>query len=133
MQANIAGQVSDIHAAIQWLGGNVKRYGGDASRIVLMGSSAGGHLTALYLGRRARLDLDGNVNISPDADGTGETIIQPRIVGYVGLSGVYNITRLADVNVSAKEKLVHLVFGDDESSWKQVCCVAIDSRVSGLY
>ena len=101
-----------------------------------MGSSAGGHLTALYLGRRARLDLDGKLNVSssPDADaGAGETTTTlPRIVGYVGLSGVYNITRLADVNVSAKEKLVHLVFGEDESGWKQVRCVVIDSRVSGL-
>lgn len=46
-RTNIDGQVSDVSRAVAWTRRNIKRYGGDPSRIVLMGHSAGAHLVAL--------------------------------------------------------------------------------------
>lgn len=44
---NIDGQVNDVARAIAWTQRNIKRYGGDPRRIVIMGHSAGAHLVAL--------------------------------------------------------------------------------------
>lgn len=43
----IDGQVGDVVSALSWVKRNIKRYGGDPKRIVLMGHSAGAHLVAL--------------------------------------------------------------------------------------
>jgi len=45
--ATIEQQAADVSAAVAWLRGNAGRLGIDASRIVLMGHSAGAHLAAL--------------------------------------------------------------------------------------
>lgn len=48
----IDGQVSDLAAAVSWVRANIARYGGDPSRIALMGHSAGAHLVALAAARQ---------------------------------------------------------------------------------
>ena len=39
--------INDVADALQWINKNIEKYGGDASKIVLMGHSAGAHLVAL--------------------------------------------------------------------------------------
>ena len=46
-EAKFPAQIKDIKAAIQWLRGHSDEYGFDADKIVVWGSSAGGHLAAL--------------------------------------------------------------------------------------
>lgn len=46
-RTTIDGQVNDVARAVAWTKRNIKRYGGDPSRIVIMGHSAGAHLVAL--------------------------------------------------------------------------------------
>ena len=46
-RTNIDGQVNDIVRSINWVRKNIKRYGGDPKRIVIMGHSAGSHLVAM--------------------------------------------------------------------------------------
>lgn len=46
-QTTIDGQINDVARAVAWTRRNIKRYGGDPNRIVLMGHSAGAHLVAL--------------------------------------------------------------------------------------
>jgi len=46
-KTNIDGQVSDVVRSINWVRSNIKRYGGDPKRIVIMGHSAGSHLVAM--------------------------------------------------------------------------------------
>lgn len=48
---NIDGQAADVIAALQWTRRNIRQYGGDPDRIVLMGHSAGAHLVALVAAR----------------------------------------------------------------------------------
>lgn len=43
----IDGQVHDVTAAMNWARKNIRKYGGDPNRMVLMGHSAGAHLSAL--------------------------------------------------------------------------------------
>lgn len=46
-RTTIDGQIKDVARAVAWTKRNIKRYGGDPDRIVLMGHSAGAHLVAL--------------------------------------------------------------------------------------
>ncbi|CAJ1391677.1 unnamed protein product [Effrenium voratum] len=46
-RTDIDGQVRDVEAAISWVRRNIRRYNGDPNRVVLMGHSAGAHLSAL--------------------------------------------------------------------------------------
>jgi acetyl esterase len=52
-------QMVDMARAVRWVSGNASRYGGDASRIFLMGESAGAYLACWYaaaLGEPALLE-----------------------------------------------------------------------------
>ena len=46
-RTNIDGQVKDVVRAINWVRSNIKRYGGNPKKIVIMGHSAGSHLVAM--------------------------------------------------------------------------------------
>jgi pimeloyl-ACP methyl ester carboxylesterase len=80
---------------------------------VLCGSSAGGHLAALYLSKLP--------DVREACNGSGAHI---GIRGFVGVSGVYNVARLAAANPSARTKIVEPVFGTDPASWAQVWCAS---------
>jgi hypothetical protein len=41
------GNLQDVQTAVRWVGANADEYGVDATRIALLGNSAGGHLAAL--------------------------------------------------------------------------------------
>jgi arylformamidase len=64
--ATLDGIVAEVHAAIDFLAGRMADLGGDASRIVASGWSAGGHLTAMAMSH-------------------------PRVSGGVGISGIYDL------------------------------------------
>lgn len=51
--------VNDAYAAFKWIAANGQRYGGDTSRIVVLGSSAGGNLAAVVC---QKANLDGLAN-----------------------------------------------------------------------
>jgi acetyl esterase/lipase len=51
-KTDIDGQVRDVVQGIKWVRKNIKRYGGDPKRIVIMGHSAGSHLVALVSARK---------------------------------------------------------------------------------
>ncbi len=44
---DIEGETRDVAAAINWVAGHIGRYGGDPSRIAIMGHSAGAHLVTM--------------------------------------------------------------------------------------
>src|SRR5262249_37788166 len=74
-EADAGGQADDVARAIAWSKANAAKYGGDPSKIFLIGHSAGAHLVALvgvdpnYLGRytMAPKDLSGIICL----DGAG--------------------------------------------------------------
>ena len=60
-RTNIDGQVSDVVRALRWVRANIKRYGGDPKRIVIMGHSAGSHLVSLVAAKKVGGNLRGVV------------------------------------------------------------------------
>ena len=51
-RTNIDGQVADVVKGINWVRNNIAKQGGDPSKIVIMGHSAGSHLVALIAARK---------------------------------------------------------------------------------
>lgn len=51
-KTNIDGQVRDVVRAINWVRTNIKRYGGDPKKIVIMGHSAGSHLVSMVAAKK---------------------------------------------------------------------------------
>lgn len=47
--ASVIDQLDDIAKAIKWVSVNIRRYGGDASQVTLIGYSSGAHLVALLV------------------------------------------------------------------------------------
>lgn len=56
---NIDGQVSDVTRSIRWIRSNIAAYGGDPSRIVIMGHSAGAHLVSMVAAKKTGGNLRG--------------------------------------------------------------------------
>jgi acetyl esterase/lipase len=75
--------VQDAAAAVAWTKANIAAYGGDPSRIFLMGHSAGAHIAALLTLDKQWLRADG-VDVDRDIRGT------------VGLAGPYDFLPLHD-------------------------------------
>ena len=61
-QTTIDGQVQDVTRALQWVRRNIRRYDGDPNRVVLMGHSAGAHLSALVAAQGKAQGLRGIVS-----------------------------------------------------------------------
>ena len=77
----------DGAAAVAWATANVDRYGGDRSRIFLMGHSAGAHIAAMLALDHTFLDA--------------QKVPQPSVKGLIGLAGPYDFLPLTEPNVIA--------------------------------
>ena len=75
----------DCAAALRWTIANAAAYGGDGTRIVLVGHSAGAHIAAMLLADDAMLSHDA----------------QRTIIGLVGVSGPYSSERFVDPTKAA--------------------------------
>src|SRR5262245_52847203 len=73
-------QIHDCKAAIRWLRAGAEKYGYDATRIGVAGSSAGGHLAALLGTSGGVEDLEGSVGLK---DGVGGNADQSSRVAAV--------------------------------------------------
>lgn len=85
-QAPFPGQVHDIKAAIRFLRGNAGKFQVNADKVVIIGSSAGGHLAALVGVTNGVKELEGSVgeNLEQSSDVQG-------IVSYYGASDLQTI------------------------------------------
>jgi len=64
----VDGIVDEIDRVLAWLGAHAAELGGDPGRLLLSGHSAGGHLTAMMLGRRplaGALPISGLYDLEP--------------------------------------------------------------------
>lgn len=73
-------QIEDVAAAFAWVVKNIAQYGGDVTRIHLVGHSAGAHLAAL-------LALDGKYLEKVELD-------RKSIRSVIAMSGVYDVDKL---------------------------------------
>ncbi|NBO91965.1 MAG: alpha/beta hydrolase [Planctomycetia bacterium] len=72
----------DIARAFAWIQRHINKYGGDPSRVVLIGHSAGGHLATLIATDPAYL-ADPELKLDASA--------RAAVKGVIGVSGVYRI------------------------------------------
>ena len=80
----------DVALAVDWVFDNVANYGGDPTKVFLMGHSAGAHIAALVAYDERYLD---NLGSSTD------------LAGFVGLAGPYDFLPLAPDDVRSKAAL----------------------------
>ncbi|KAI3461992.1 hypothetical protein Pfo_018655 [Paulownia fortunei] len=85
-QGTIGDMVKDASQGISFVCNNIAEYGGDPSRIYLMGQSAGAHIAACALLEQAIKEAVGE-KISWSVS---------QIKAYFGLSGGYNLFNLVD-------------------------------------
>lgn len=79
--------LNDGAAAVAWTVANIERFGGDRSRLFLMGHSAGAHIAAM-------LALDRSYLAAHNVSATS-------IKGLIGLAGPYDFLPLTEPNVIA--------------------------------
>ena len=101
-QGTVGDMVDDVELGMEWVYRNVHLYGGDRERIYLVGQSAGAHISALALMRRA-FGAPGVARVSPQAsklvgqNSSFEISWRPETVrAFVGVSGAYNLRKLED-------------------------------------
>ncbi len=79
--------LQDGAAAVAWAATNADRYGGDRSRIFLMGHSAGAHIAAMLALDSTFLDA--------------QKVPRTSVKGLIGLAGAYDFLPLTEPNVIA--------------------------------
>ncbi|KDO34216.1 hypothetical protein SPRG_19056 [Saprolegnia parasitica CBS 223.65] len=92
--------IEDAELARQWLDTHIGKYGGDATRVIWVGHSAGAHTIMKML-------------LAPK---TKAALPMPRAV--VGIAGVYNIVRMANASVYGG-LVVTPVFGANAQVWRE--------------
>ncbi len=89
----------DLASALAWLVGNAGKYGYDPKRIFVVGHSAGAHMAA-------------SVATNEKLLGKIPKAFQP--IGYVGLSGIYDIPNLLKKWPGYRSWFIEKAFGTDE-------------------
>lgn len=79
--------LSDGAAAVAWTTANIERFGGDRTRLFLMGHSAGAHIAAMLALDRRYL--------------TAQKVPLTSVKGLIGLAGAYDFLPLTEPNVIA--------------------------------
>ena len=99
-QCGVGGMVDDLDRALAWTREHVRDYGGDPRNVVLVGQSAGAHLCALLLLKKAA---------------AGTPALARTLRGFVGVSGPYHVPATA-AHWRAKgfgRGLLDFIFGDE--------------------
>ncbi|KAJ9554171.1 hypothetical protein OSB04_018216 [Centaurea solstitialis] len=107
-KATISDMVEDASRGISFVCNNISEYGGDPNRIYLMGQSAGAHIAACAL-------VDQAIKESDATQSTTWSVSQLK--AYFGLSGGYNLFKLADhLNTRGPYQSVFMsIMGGEES------------------
>jgi acetyl esterase/lipase len=96
-------QIHDCKAAIRWLKANAKDLGIDPDRIIVYGSSAGGHLVSM-LGLTDTPELEGALGPHTDLDSK-----VAGVINFFGPSGFEELAQLAKADVAGSS--LRLLFG----------------------
>ena len=89
-------QVEQLRQVLTWAAREGEKFGGDVSRVLLVGHSSGAHLTFLHLLTAPPSATTALSSSAPSSDALSPFSTSPsksdvRVIGAIGLSGVYNI------------------------------------------
>ncbi|CEG35628.1 para-nitrobenzyl esterase [Plasmopara halstedii] len=110
----------DVAAAVAWLHRNIAKFGGDPDKLVLVGHSSGAHLIMQFLADPQFLTAAGL-----------EKPIHTLVKGAVGISGVYNIVRLANTSFYGA-LATNPPFGDRVEQLREASIGRIITRVGAV-
>ncbi len=106
--ARFPAQIHDIKAAIRWLRGNQNKFGYNAKRIAIAGSSAGGHLVALTGTSNGHAELEGNLGKHLDQSSDVQAIVD-----YYGASNLHTILHQSTPHgLNVRVPALELLLGD---------------------
>lgn len=95
--------LGDVRAGIAWTQRSIAEFGGDPEKMVLMGHSAGGHLSAYLAADREALAASG---IRPEG-----------IKGFISLSGIFDLEDMSKAHdATFNEQVTYSVFGRDPAT-----------------
>ena len=92
--ADVAQQVTQLRQLLAWLADEGEGFGGDVSRVILVGHSSGAHVSLLHILTRPSTPTPSSSRasthdgLSPFATAQKRDL---RVIGAIGLSGVYDI------------------------------------------
>jgi acetyl esterase/lipase len=107
-EAQFPAQIHDIKSAIRFLQANADKYGIDANKVIVAGSSAGGHLAALVGVSNSVTELEGNVGVSP-----AKPAHVSATVSFFGASNLESIlSQSTEHGLSVRLPALKLLLGD---------------------
>lgn len=106
-EAKFPAQIHDIKAAIRFLRANAQKYGFDANKIILWGSSAGGHLAVLAGVTNGNADLEGNLGENLQTSSKVQVILD-----YYGPTNLTTILKQSTPHgLNVRTPALELLFG----------------------
>ena len=118
--AKFPAQVHDIKAAIRWLRGNCKTYETDSDRIIIAGSSAGGHLAALVAVSDGVQELEGDLG-----EFTSTSSDVQAIVSFFGASNLESIlSQSTPHGLSVRVPALELLLGGQPNQRQELAKLA---------
>lgn len=118
-QAIFPAQIHDCKGAIRWLRAHADKYGYDASRIGLVGTSAGGHLVTL-MGTSAEVkDLEGTVGGNLDQSSRVQAVVD-----YYGPTDFLLRSRTQPAKTEKSDGPVYLLLGGPASEKQDLARLA---------
>lgn len=106
-RVDVSGMISDIDMSIEWVLKNAEEFGGDTSRVVLVGQSAGAHLGGVCIVRKVldrirRLRLECNTELSTEDYGGTHTPLRSSyeatdLCGFISTSSPHNLVTMKQV------------------------------------
>lgn len=119
-QAPFPSMVHDIKAAIRYLRANANKYGYRADKIVIWGSSSGGHLAALVGTTNNDKYMEGTLG-----DYTGTSSAVQGIIDFYGPTNLLSILGLSTPHgISVREPALKLLFGKSLEEAKETARLA---------
>lgn len=118
--ARFPAQIHDIKAAIRFLRGSAEKYGYDATKIGILGSSAGGHLVALMGVTNGHPQLEGDLG-----DFDQESSRVDAIVDYYGPTNFMTILPQSTPHgLSVRVPALQLLLGDRPENMPELARLA---------
>jgi len=113
----IADMVEDVSRGVRWVFQNIEVYGGDVNNMMLLGQSAGAHLTAMLLLEHCLLQCKAEANNDDTMPRFKEVWSVRQLKGYLGVSGPYELEKLGPHLASRGlyPKIMHHLTGGDLS------------------
>ena len=106
-EAKFPAQIHDIKAAIRFLRANAKKYGFDADKIIIWGSSAGGHLAALAGVTNENAALEGTLGENLQTSSKVQAILD-----YYGPTNLITILKQSTPHgLNVRTPALELLFG----------------------